>query len=197
MKPTPLSVIPTGVRPSVLGWSNGAEEPVVCLRRQIAVLIFLVTLLSPTVLAQELPKGWRRPTRAEASQRWRLRSKTKFLVVKADFDGDGQDDLAELLVSESGGKCALFVRLSSEHNTWREPIWHVESEGLGRFGIDVVRPGKHETLCSSDPSSCDPKTPATVDLRNHGIQFSSYGEASSLAYGDRRAGGFQWVPMSD
>jgi hypothetical protein len=164
--------------------------------RGICFFLLVVTVSAPA-LAQELPKGWRRPTRVETSQRWRIKSRTRFLVVKDDFDGDGEVDLAELLVSETGHRCALFVRLSSERNSWREPIWHADTGGLGRFGINLVRPGKHDTFCSSDPSSCHPKTPATVDLPTFGILFSSYGTASSLAYWDKRAGQFQWVPMSD
>ncbi len=35
-QPSPTPVIPTGVRPSVFGWSNGVEEPAVRLLRQIA-----------------------------------------------------------------------------------------------------------------------------------------------------------------
>ncbi len=36
MNPILIPVIPTGVRPSVLGWSNGVEEPAVRLMRQTA-----------------------------------------------------------------------------------------------------------------------------------------------------------------
>jgi len=36
MNSIPIPVIPTGVRPSLLGWSNGVEEPAVRLRRQTA-----------------------------------------------------------------------------------------------------------------------------------------------------------------
>src|SRR5579863_2832996 len=45
MSPIPISanqtnsVIPTGVRPSVFGWSNEVEEPAVCLLRQTACTI--------------------------------------------------------------------------------------------------------------------------------------------------------------
>ncbi len=192
-----ITVIPTGVRPSALGWSNGVEEPAVRLLRQVAVLISLAALLSPVALAQELPEGWRRPTRSETSSEWRKKSPTRFLVVRGDFDGDGKQDLAELLVNESGHQCALFVRLSGTHSNRQKPIWQADSDGPGRFGISIVLPGKHDTYCSSDPSSCDPQTPATVYLKHHGILFISYGQASSLAFWDKRAEKFQWVPMSD
>src|SRR6266849_2157754 len=130
-----ITVIPTGVRPSVFGWSHDVEEPAVRSGRQIAVMIFLAALLSPVALAQELPEGWRRPTRSEASSEWRKENPTRFLVVRGDFDGDGKQDVAELLGSEAGHQCALFVRLSGAHNKWQKPIWQADSEGPGSFGI--------------------------------------------------------------
>jgi len=191
----PNFVIPTGVRPSALGWANGVEEPAVLRRPQVLALTFFAVLFSAAADAQNLPKGWRHPKSDEVSQKWRLKDRNRFVTVRGDFDD--KDDLAELLVSKSGHKCALFVRLSSERNNWMEPTWQVDKEGLGQFGINIVRPGKHDTLCSSDTSSCDPKTPSEVDLRTYGIQFFSYGQASSLTYWDERARTFQWVPMSD
>jgi hypothetical protein len=58
-----------------------------------------------------LPRGWRAPTREEASGSWRQKSPTQFLKVKGDFDGDGRVDVAQILVDPSAGKFGLFVKL--------------------------------------------------------------------------------------
>ena len=44
-----------------------------------------------------LPAGWRLPRAVEATGAWRKKSPTRFLVVRGDFDGDGREDVAELL----------------------------------------------------------------------------------------------------
>jgi hypothetical protein len=190
-------VIPTAVRTSARGWSNEVEEPAFSRLRELASFIFICALLCCAASAQDLPQGWRRPKQSEISQPWRLKNKVRFLVIRADLDGDGRPDRAELLVTESRKQCALFVLFSGEYTHWGNPIWHSDLDGVGRYGINVAGPGRHSTLCSSDPSSCDPHTPTTVDLTSSGIYFFSYGEASSLAFWDKRDQNFHWVPMSD
>src|SRR5258708_32745981 len=92
------------------------EEPAV--RRALNCLLstLVAVLLSALAVAQELPQGWRRPTLAEVKGQWRNKSRTRFLAVGGDFDGDGKLDIAELLVSSSAKRFGLFVRLSSKHN---------------------------------------------------------------------------------
>ena len=65
------------------------------------------------------------------------------------------------------------------------------------IGIDIVHPGKYETLCGSDPSVCAAGLPEALDLAYSAIQFFSYGSASSIFYWDRRSKKFLTVPMSD
>jgi len=161
------------------------------------LLCVLVAAFCPTlVLAQELPKGWRRLTRSETSDVWRRKSPTRFVQVKGDFDGDGESDVAELLVNRSGQQCGLFVWLSSQSNQPPKPIWQAD-KGWGTIGIQAVRPGKYETLCSSDPSECEPQTPARVNLKNFGIEFFSHGETRSFVYWDGATKKFLWVPIGD
>jgi hypothetical protein len=130
-------------------------------KRGFCILLFAGTPLL-TFAQLTLPSGWRRPTSAEAAGQWRRKSPTRFLVVKADFDGNGHKDIAELLIEEKGKRCGLFVRLSGEHGEWQS--LH-QFQGLFDLGIGVVRPAKYETLCGSDPSGCDPETAKVLDLK--------------------------------
>ncbi len=144
---------------------------------------------------EKLPEGWRKPMPSEANEAWRRKSRTGFLVVRGDFDGDGKQDVAELLVNDSGREFALFVRLSSQHEAWQSI--HGGRAPLADFGIRLVRPGKRDTLCGDDPSVCAPDTAKSLDLANSAIEFFTYGEASSIFYWDKTAKRFRAAPMGD
>ena len=114
--------------------------------------------------------------------------------MRGDFDGDGRNDVAELLVSDSGKSFGLFVWLSSVR-LWQSI--HRADASLGDLGISLLLPKKFDTLCADDPSTCDPDAPATVDLKNKAIEFFAWGETSSIFYWDSTAQAFRDAPMSD
>ena len=158
-------------------------------------LIFVAASLMAQVSHQQaLPAGWRKATPTEAIGLWRKKSPSRFLVVRGDFDGDGRDDVAELLVSDSGKSFGLLVWLSSQRR-WQSI--HGADASLGNLGISLVLPKKFDTLCADDPSMCAPSAPATVDLKNKAIEFFAWGEASSVFYWDPSAQAFRNAPMSD
>jgi hypothetical protein len=187
-----ISVIPTGVRPPASGdrteWRN-------LLFPRALRCILIAVLFSAAAVAQDLPQGWRRPTLTETKGKWRNKSRTRFLQVRGDFDGDGKTDIAELLVSSSSKQFGLFVRLSSEDNEWQAV--HKANGPLDRLGIAIVHPKKYVTLCGSDPSVCSPDQLRSLDLTNIAINFFSYGSNNAFLYWDRKAQKFQSVPMSD
>ena len=89
--------------------------------------VFLVLLIAGISFAQEaLPDGWHRPTLAEAKGQWRKKSRTRFLEVRGDFNGDGRVDLAELLISDSGKQCGLFVRFAGADSRW-QALWQPDT----------------------------------------------------------------------
>ena len=198
MNATLTSVIPTGVRPSVLGWSNGVEEPAVRLLRQAAVLIFLAVLLSTVARAQDLPEGWRRPTRSESSGDWRKKNPTRFVVVKGDFDGDGRPDVAELLVNPSTKQFALFVSLSSAQK-WQMLNKPYDMAAFDRFGIDNPKPGKYETACGKGYGdyACAHGEPDWLKLTTPAIDFFYTESSESVFYGDTKAKQFREALISD
>src|SRR4030081_3006757 len=101
-------------------------------------LIFVAASSMAQVSPQQaLPAGWRKPTPTEAIGSWRKKSSSRFLVVRGDFDGDGRDDIAELLVSDSGKSFGLFVWLSSQRR-WQSI--HGADAPLGNLGIGLVLP---------------------------------------------------------
>jgi hypothetical protein len=187
-----ISVIPTGVRPPPSGdrtqWRN-------LLFPRALRCILIAVLFSAAAVAQNLPQGWRRPTLTETKGQWRNKSRTRFLQVRGDFDGDGKTDIAELLVNSSSKQFGLFVRLSSQDSEWQTV--HKADGPLDRLGIAIVHPKKYVTLCGSDPSVCSPDQPRSLDLTNIAINFFSYGSNNAFLYWGRKAQKFQSVPMSD
>lgn len=59
MNSTPIPVIPTGVQPSVLGWSNGVEEPAVRLLRQTAWRPMALLVPIAVFLRRSSGKHWK------------------------------------------------------------------------------------------------------------------------------------------
>lgn len=191
-------VIPTGVRPSASGWSNGVEEPGVFLLSQLCALVFAVMFLAAIALAQDLPAGWRRGNTVERSASWRKKSPNRFFRVEGDFDGDGKSDIAELLVNPKEKKFAIFVRLASAQ-TWQMLGEPGDLGDLDRFAIDFVKPGRYETACGKgyDDSFCAHGEPDYLVLKNPAIDFIYTESADSIFYWDTRKNAFREIAMSD
>jgi hypothetical protein len=166
-------------------------------RAQRGICISVLILATGVAFGEDLPQGWRSPTRAEAGDSWREKSPTRFLTVKGDFDGDGKPDAAELLVNPSTNQFALFVKLGS--SAWRmlDRPGHVKS--LGRFGIDLVRPGKYETACGKGYGdyACAHGEPDYLVLSRPAIDFIYTESSDSIFYWDDRQRKFVEVLMSD
>jgi hypothetical protein len=174
------------------------EEPAVRLLRRIAVLIFLLTLLSPMTFAQQLPEGWRRPTQSESSGEWRKKSSTRFLVARGDFDEDGKPDVAELRVNRSMKQFALFVRLSSAQK-WQLLNKPYSMADFDRFGIANTKPGKYETACGKGYGdyACAHGEPDWLKLTRPAIDFFYTESSDSVFYWDAKLKQFKEVLISD
>jgi hypothetical protein len=146
-----------------------------------------------------LPSGWRRPTTTEATGQWRRKSASGFLVAKADFDGDGKKDVAELLIDEKGKQCALFVRLSSEKGEWQMLGKPLDLADFDRFGIDFVKPGRYKTACGKGYGdyACAHGEPDFLKTLNAAIDFFYTESSDSVFYWDGKARKWVEVLMSD
>jgi hypothetical protein len=160
--------------------------------------VFVAAFFPTLVLAQELPKGWRRPTKTEVSNRWRLKSTSRFVTVEGDFDGDGRSDIAELLVNPSRKQLGLFVRLSSDQK-WQLLDKPYAMGDFDRFGIDYVKPGKYETACGKGYGdwACAHEEPEWLKLARPAIDFFYTESSDSIFYWDQNTKRFREVVMSD
>lgn len=149
--------------------------------------------------ALPLPAGWRHASGTEAGGEWRGRDRCRYRVVKADLDGDGIRDQAELLVSEGGAEFGPFAFLRQRDATYRvlrlgEPM---PREYLEVMGIRAVKPGFYRTACGKGYVACGAGEPKAVRLKAWAIDVFTEESANSFFYWDGHAALFRRVWISD
>jgi hypothetical protein len=163
------------------------------------LLLLLTVCLCPCVAQVSLPAGWRKPIPAEVPGAWRQESATRFLVARSDFDGDGKEDIAELLVDLPGKHFGLFVKLAAAAE-WR-PLdgGQGDVKDLAEFGISSVKPGKYKTACGKGYGdyACSHGEPELLELSKPAVDYF-YNESSDfIFYWDTKANKFVKIQMSD
>jgi hypothetical protein len=158
----------------------------------------LAVLSASFVLAQDAPAGWRQPTQEEASDEWRDKSPTRFLVVNGDFDGDGKPDTSALFVNSDSNQFALFVKLGAT-GKWQMADKPVDIMWFGRYGIDLVKPGKYQTACGKSYSeyACSHGESESLKVSSGAINFFSHESSESYFYWDKKEKTFRKVLMTD
>jgi len=166
---------------------------------KVGVFAAVALTLRPVLAQGTLPSGWRKPTLAEVAGDWRKKSSARFLVVKADFDGDGRQDIAELLVDLPGKHFRLFVKRAAASD-W-QPLDNGQGDvkDLANIGIDGVKPGKYKTACGKGYGdyACSHGEPELLELSSPAVDFF-YSESSDfIFYWNARVGKFVKIQMSD
>jgi hypothetical protein len=119
--------------------------------------------------------------------------------VRADLDGDGRTDQAELLLSASGRDFSLFVFLAQSDGTYKGyPLGEAISlEYFDVMGIRAVKPGSYRTACGKGYTACEPGEPKVLRLRTWAIDFFKEESANSFFYWDSSGASFKRVWISD
>jgi len=160
------------------------------------LLIVLVALAG--IAAVPIPAGWRAPMPKELNQEWRKDKPHHFWAIKADFNGDGIEDEAKLLVKQKGRGAALFAFVSQGKSYKTYLLDEPDEVGwLEVMGIDVVEKGKYETACGKGYVDCKPGEPEQITLKNPGIDYFKEGSANSFFYWDDKKRAFNRIWISD
>jgi hypothetical protein len=166
---------------------------------KVGIFAVAILILRPSFAQDTLPRGWRKPTLAEAGADWRKKSPTRFLAAKGDFDGDGKQDVAELLVDISGKHFGLFIKRASAPDWLTVDGAQGEVKDLANFGIDLVKPGKYKTACGKGYGdyACSHGEPEVLELSRPAVDYF-YNESSDfIFYWDAKGKKFIQIQMSD
>jgi hypothetical protein len=159
----------------------------------------LILLIPAALSAQDIP-GWRAPTKSEIPDNigWRKEDPNFYIKAKADFDGDGKEDEALLLISDKENKMGLFVTLSSHkmvHPLLLEAI--DDKRTIEVMGIEVAKPGTYKTACGKGYWTCEKGEPAVLKLKLPAIDFFRFESANSYFAWDTKTKKFKRIWMSD
>ena len=148
----------------------------------VLLLMFLTVVAGASNAQLILPEGWRAPKAQELAltdNTWRNSSREKYLVVRADFDGDGKEDQAQLLVNADGTTYGLFILLGSGAAVVLDSK---DVNSLTTMGIDKLPPGTHKTACGKGYGNCKAGEPESVRLRNPGVLYFQTEGAKSVFF---------------
>jgi hypothetical protein len=166
----------------------------------IRAAVIAASLLATACAQYDLPAGWRQPLPNEiyASDNragpWRDEDPNKYLVARGDFDGDGREDVAKLLVSTDGKRYALLVFLATGISVQLDSA---NVQVLETQGIETLPTGTHRTLCGKGYRSCAEGEPAVLELHYPAIIFFTEGTASSVFFWSATDKAFRNVFWSD
>jgi hypothetical protein len=146
--------------------------------------------------AQELPSGWHSPSAKQTTQDFGRHEPKHFLVAIGDFNGDGVQDKALLLVNDKTSKLGLFVCLTTARGCDWHRLEEMDLPFIDVMGIATVKPGKCKTACGKGCSDCEKGEPELLVLKHHAVEFFKDESASSYYVYDQRKNDFIAIPVS-
>jgi hypothetical protein len=161
-----------------------------------AFLIFDGNAIASSV-RDDLPKGWRSPSTKQLSQDFRRKDRNHFALAIGDFNGDGIEDRAALLVDETNSKLGLFVCLRNANGCNWQLLEEMDIVLLEAMGIATVKLGEYKTACGKGYWECDKDEPSTLVLKRQAIEFFNTESASSNYVYDPRNAKFTAIAISD
>src|SRR5438874_8446331 len=146
------------------------------------ILTFALFLAVSTNMcyAQQLPVGWTKPPSNMTGQEFRQKDPNHFLVVKGDFDGNGVQDRALLLINQHTQRLGLFVCLAMATRCDWHRLELMDIAFLDVMGIAKVKPGEYETACGKGYWECDKDEPKNLKTKLDAVEFFKEESASSV-----------------
>lgn len=146
-----------------------------------------------------LPQGWRVPTNVEAQDNWREKDHNRYLLVRADFNGDGILDEAKLLIRDEPPGFGLFAFVSQQDGTFKMFVLDEKKDKsyIRSLGITKVLPGRYKTVCGKGIISCREGEPDEVLVQYDGIDYFKEGSANMYFYWDNLTKDFKKAWIND
>ena len=171
--------------------------------RLLLVMLLLATTTAVTARAdtQALPDGWRLPAAGE------ITTPGRYLRAEGDFNGDGRQDYAMVLLADHIGSGPLpaigfFAWLSQSDGGSASHLVRIFNNPLPvdfeQAGLATIPPGRYVTACGAGHGDgCAPGEPAEVVLATAGIQCCLMESVSGLLWWNPATQQFDSVPYTD
>lgn len=165
--------------------------------------LFLACCLAVAVAATpaDPPSGWRYPTERDYRDDWAEFRKELPVPfhARADFNGDGLEDEAWILLATRGQAWGLFVFVAQKSG--RPMVLQLdEDRGQGRaqwMGIAAIPPGEYRTACGKGYFDCEPGEPEVLRLTRPALDYFRFESANSFFWWDPKTRSFKRTWMSD
>lgn len=145
-----------------------------------------------------LPDGWRIPNAIETKEEWRSKDSNRYILVKADFNGDGVVDQARLLIRVRDSALGLFAFLSQKGDSYKAYLLDEikDTVYIKVMGINIALPGRYTTACGKGAYECV-DDPPEIQLENAAIDYFKFDSANMYIYWDKAAQNFKRVGIND
>lgn len=142
------------------------------------------------------PPGWRSPQDAELhspADHWREGSPARYESASGDFDGDGKQESARLLVSSTTSDFGVYVLSSGGWSLLhRLPI-----ADLKYMGLRTLPAGRYRTACGKGYWACAEGEPAELTLTHDALLLFKNESAESAFVWSAIDRSFHQVWLSD
>ena len=144
--------------------------------KRLILLLLITTAIyadSPT-----MPSEWRIPSESELGDNWR-EGIHKNAAVVGDFNGDGLNDGAYLVVSSDGQWEGLLAFISLEDKVRWYELSKSKFDVKVFMGLDWYSPGRYKVLCETD-AECEESLKKEIAIETDAFAFYRPGSASSI-----------------
>jgi len=172
--------------------------------RIIIPVVAVAVCMSSSALAQVVqpPTGYRLPTESDFTGDWKDNRATNPMPFHAigDYNGDGVQDQAWLLLATSGKGFAVFAFIGSRTGSSKVvQLTSSADKAWDSYYIETVKPGRFETACGKEYGdfACEHGEPHELNLTRPSILFCRFESACSIFWWDTRTNTFQRTLISD
>lgn len=161
--------------------------------------IFALTIPSAfAAKANELPSGWRLPTKLELSDEWRKKDKDKFASIIGDFDGDKIPDEAKILISNDNKKMGIFIWWGKDKSGKATEVFSAsDMSQIHSMGIEKFTPGSYQTACGKGYFDCKKGESKNMKIDHDSINYFQTESANSVFSFDKSKKVFERTWLSD
>ena len=164
------------------------------------ICIFYLTIMSlQCQMVNKFPAGWEIASKINySSENLNFSNNIAPSYLSEDFNGDGINDNAWILINRKKDTFGLFVKLGNTDKMIKLEEYQInDPDHEINMGISVIKPGKYLTACGKGYWECTPDEPPEIEIIWPSINFFLYESANSYFYWDNNKKKFNRIWISD